>query len=108
MFGTEQTSDISPWQISCIASLGTTGVWRLRGYRTPARERAERGAMKNERGPTTYFTIEELREIAAAKLEEASALPAGFAKEELLRSADNFRSLAELKGWLSSELRPPK
>jgi hypothetical protein len=64
--------------------------------------------MKNERSPITYLTTEELRQIVAAKLGEAAALPPGFKKEELLRSAENFRSLAEIKGWLSSELRPPK
>jgi hypothetical protein len=64
--------------------------------------------MKNERSPTTYLTLEELRQIVAAKYEEAAALPPGFRKEELLRSAENFRSLAEIKGWLSSELQLPK
>jgi hypothetical protein len=64
--------------------------------------------MKNQRSPTTYLTIEEMREIATAKLEEASALPAGFEKEKLLRSAENFGSLAKIKGWLSSELQPPR
>jgi hypothetical protein len=64
--------------------------------------------MKNERRPTTYLTTDELRQIAASKLEEAAALPPCFVKEELLISAENFRSLAELKGWLSSEVMPPK
>jgi hypothetical protein len=64
--------------------------------------------MKSERNPTTYLTLEELRQIAAAKFEEAAALPDGFQKEELLRSAENFRSLAELKGWIHSDWQPPK
>ena len=64
--------------------------------------------MKTERRPTTYLTLEELRQIVAAKYEEAAALPDGYQKEELLRSAENFRSLAEIRGWLSNELRPPK
>jgi hypothetical protein len=64
--------------------------------------------MKNERSPTTYLTIEELTQIAAEKFEQAAALGPSYQKEELLRSAENFRSLAEIKGWLSSELRPPK
>ena len=64
--------------------------------------------MKNERRPTTYLTLEELHQIAAAKFEGAAALPDGYQKEELLRSAENFRSLAEIRGWLSNELRPPK
>jgi hypothetical protein len=64
--------------------------------------------MKTERGPPTYSTQEELRQMAAAKLEEAAALPPGFQKDELLRAAENFRHLAEIKGWLASELRPPK
>ena len=44
----------------------------------------------------------------AEKLEAAAALAPSYQKEELLRSAENFRHLAEIKGWLASELRPPK
>jgi hypothetical protein len=92
-----------------IASEEQRAVWRLRGrVHTPVRKRAERGDMKTERGPPNYLTQEELRQIAAAKLVEAAALPAGFQQDELLRSAENFRHLAEIKGWLASELRPPK
>lgn len=64
--------------------------------------------MKTERIPTTYLTIEELTQIAAKKLEAAAALAPSHQKGELLRSAEDFRSLAEIKGWLSSELKPPK
>ena len=64
--------------------------------------------MKTERSPTTYLTLEEIRQIAAAKLAEAEALPPGFQQDELLRTVENFRHLAEIKGWLASELRPPK
>jgi hypothetical protein len=64
--------------------------------------------MKSERSPTTYLTIEELTEIAAQKLEAAAALAPGFQKEELVKSAENFRNLAEIKGWLSSDLKPLK
>jgi hypothetical protein len=66
----------------------------------------ERCVMMNS--PTTYLTKEELQEIAAAKFEEAATLPPGCQKEEILRSAENFRRLAEINGWLSSELRAPK
>ena len=64
--------------------------------------------MKNERGPTTHLTIEELTQIAAGKYEQLAALAPSYQKDEFLRSAKNFRSRAEIKGWLSSELRPPK
>ena len=47
--------------------------------------------------PTTYLTKEELQEIAAAKFEEAATHPPGHQKEEILRSAENFRRLAEMK-----------
>ena len=47
--------------------------------------------------PTTYLIKEELQEIAAAKFEEAARLPPGYQKEEILRSAENFRRLAEMK-----------
>jgi hypothetical protein len=59
--------------------------------------------------PTTYLTIEELRQIASAKFEEAAALPDGPQREQVLKSAHGFRSLAEIKGgWLSSDVQPPK
>jgi hypothetical protein len=64
--------------------------------------------MKNEQSPISYLTIEELTQIAAEKYEQAEALAPSYQKEELLRSADNFRHIAEIKGWLSSELQPPK
>ena len=64
--------------------------------------------MKSERSPTTYLTIEELTQIAAEKFEQAAALAPSYQKKELLRSAQNFRNLAEIKGWLSSGLKPPK
>ncbi|TMJ82292.1 MAG: hypothetical protein E6G79_13455 [Alphaproteobacteria bacterium] len=66
----------------------------------------ERCVMMNS--PTTYLTKEEFQEIAAAKFEEAATLPPGYQKQEILRSAENFRRLAEMNGWLSSELRAPK
>jgi hypothetical protein len=64
--------------------------------------------MKTVTKPSTYLTSEELGQIAAARVEEAAALTPGFQKEELLRSAENFRSLAEMKCLLSSELLPLK
>ena len=57
--------------------------------------------------PTTYLTIEEIQQIASAKFEEAAALPDGPQRQQLLKSAHSFRSLAEMKGWLSSDLQPP-
>jgi hypothetical protein len=63
--------------------------------------------MKNERNPTTYLTIEELTQIAAEKYEQAAALAPSYQKDELVRSAENFRSLAEIKGWLHGGLKPP-
>jgi hypothetical protein len=55
--------------------------------------------MKTVPKPTTYLTIEELQQVAAAKFEEAAALPAGPRKQQILNSAYS---------WLSSELKPPK
>jgi hypothetical protein len=57
--------------------------------------------------PTTYLTIEELHEMAAAKFEEAAALSPGPERQEILKKAYGYRSLAEMKAWLSSDLRPP-
>jgi hypothetical protein len=83
------------------------GVWRLRDLYSRPQDSGAR-PMKSERNPTTYLTIEDLTQIAARKLEQAAALAPSHEKEELLRSAENFRALAEVKGWLSSELQPAK
>jgi hypothetical protein len=64
--------------------------------------------MRTVSKPTTYLTIAELQEMATAKFKKAEAFPDGPAKHGILKSAHAFRSLAETKGWLSSELRPPK
>ena len=47
--------------------------------------------------PTTYLTIEELQEMAAAKFEEAAALLPGPEQQEILKKAFGYRSLAEMK-----------
>jgi len=58
--------------------------------------------------PSTYLSIEEIQQIAAAKFEEAAALPPGPEQQAILRSAHSYRSLAEMKGWLSGDLRSPE
>ena len=58
--------------------------------------------------PPTYLTTTELQQLATAKFAEAESLPEGPTKQDILKSAHGFRSLAEMKGWLSGELRPPK
>lgn len=55
----------------------------------------------------TYLTIEELQRLAAAKLEEAASLADGAQKDKVILEANNLRSFAEMKGWLSSGLKPP-
>jgi hypothetical protein len=57
--------------------------------------------------PTTYLTIEELHEMAAAKFEEAAALSPGPEQQEILKKAYAYKSRADMKAWLSSDVRPP-
>ena len=57
--------------------------------------------------PTTYLTIEELHEMAAAKFEEAAALSPGPEQQEILKKAYGYRSLADMKALLCSDPRPP-
>ena len=54
------------------------------------------------------MTTDELRQIAAEKFEEAATLPPGPGQQNALILATGFRQAAEIRGWLSSELRPPK
>jgi hypothetical protein len=64
--------------------------------------------MKTVTTPTTYLTAEELRQKAAEKFEKAAMLPDGPLRQEILQSACGLRNLAEIRGWLSSELQSPK
>jgi hypothetical protein len=57
--------------------------------------------------PTTYLTIEELQDMAAAKFEEAAALAPGPEQQEILKKAFGYRSLADMKALLVPELPPP-
>jgi hypothetical protein len=53
------------------------------------------------------LTIEELHEMAAAKFEEAAALSPGPEQQEILKKAYAYKSRADMKAWLSSDLRAP-
>jgi hypothetical protein len=57
--------------------------------------------------PTTYLTIEELHEMAAAKFEEAATLSPGPKQQEILKKAYGFKSLADMKALLCSNQRQP-
>jgi hypothetical protein len=46
--------------------------------------------------------------MAAAKFAEAAAAQDGPRKQQVLRTAQKFQSLAEVTGRLNSELQPPK
>ena len=72
----------------------------------PFRKRAG-VAMGTVSRPTTYLTVEELHEMAAAKFEEAAALSPGPEQQEILKKAYGYRSLADMKALLCSDLRPP-
>jgi hypothetical protein len=106
MSGTEQTIYFSLAYFLKSPALGTRTVWRLRGYCILVRKTAERVRMKTVSTPTTYMTAEELQQKAAAKFEEAKLLPDGPLRQEVLKSACGLRNLAEIKGWLYSELQP--
>lgn len=49
----------------------------------------------------TNLTIEQCFELAA---EDAAALPPGPKKDEILKLAQGYRNLAEMKEWLSGKL----
>jgi hypothetical protein len=60
--------------------------------------------MPRQTEPSTDLTVEECRELAAAMLEDAAALPPGPKKEEILKLAKGYSDLAEMKNWLSGKL----
>ena len=56
--------------------------------------------------PTTYLTIDELQEMAAAKFEEAAALVPGPEQQKILKKAYGYLSRADMKALLVRDLRP--
>lgn len=60
--------------------------------------------MPKEEEFETNLTVEECRELAAAMFEDAAALPPGPKKDEILKLAQGYRDLAEMKGWLAKKL----
>jgi hypothetical protein len=54
------------------------------------------------------LTGEDLYQIAAIKFEEAAATPEGPARQQVLKSAYNFRDLAKMKGWPPSDAQLPE
>jgi hypothetical protein len=53
--------------------------------------------MSNEHEESRNMTVDECDELAAALVEEATALPHGPKKEDILRLAQSYRNLAEMK-----------
>jgi hypothetical protein len=60
--------------------------------------------MARKKEPPTNLTIEQCFELAAAMFEDAAALPPGPKKDEILKLAQGYRNLAEMKEWLSGKL----
>jgi hypothetical protein len=102
--GPGQTPQLAMHKI--LVSPATDIGWRAAKHCTPVRRRAEFDMGRASR-PTTYLTIEELHEMAAAKFEEAAALSPGPEQQEILKKAYGYKSLADMKAWLSTDLRPP-
>jgi hypothetical protein len=59
--------------------------------------------MTNEK-ESPNLTVEQCRELAAAMFENAAALPPGPKKDEILKLAQGYRDLAEMKDWLARKL----
>jgi hypothetical protein len=57
---------------------------------------------------TKYPDAQEAQALADAKFTEAKALPPGPEQRKLLKEARSYKVLAEVKGWLTGELRPPQ
>jgi hypothetical protein len=51
---------------------------------------------------------EQLQKLADGRFREAEVIADEKAKLLLRRTAENLQFTAKLKGWLNSELRPPK
>ena len=53
--------------------------------------------MSNEQEESRNLTVDECEALAAALVEDAAALLDGPKKEDLLRLAESYRNLAEMK-----------
>jgi hypothetical protein len=68
-----------------------------------------RGFVMSRRPPSTYLTADELKQIAAIKFNEVASAPPGPEQQKILRSAQGYENLAEMKRYLAcKELQPPK
>ncbi len=58
------------------------------------------------KGETSSLSVEQLQELADAKMHQAEAIADEAAKISLERYAKNLRFTAQIKGWLNNELPP--
>jgi hypothetical protein len=56
--------------------------------------------MEIEQESSTRLTAKECQELADAVFEDATALPLGPEKNEILKLAHGYRNLAKVKNWL--------
>jgi hypothetical protein len=67
------------------------------------------GFVMSRRPPSTCLTADELKQIAAIKFNEAASASPGPEQQKILRSAQGYENLAEMKRYLAcKELQPPK
>jgi hypothetical protein len=76
----------------------------ISAYSTPKADDVGAGSMAKEEEPATNLTVEQCREFAAAMFEDAAALPPGPKREEILKLAHGYLSLAEMKGWMAKKV----
>jgi hypothetical protein len=60
--------------------------------------------MTTKEKPSTHLTVEQCEQLAAAMFEDAAALPPGPKQKEILKLADSYRDLAEMKSFLSGKV----
>ena len=81
---------LPPNRLSAIARSGPASV-------APCQVVALRQFMSNEQEESRNLTVDECEALAAALVEDAAALLDGPKKEDLLRLAESYRNLAEMK-----------
>jgi hypothetical protein len=55
-----------------------------------------------------FHSAQDAQLVAEAKFAEAKALPPGPGQRRLLKEAGSYKVLAEVKGSLADELKPPQ
>jgi hypothetical protein len=60
--------------------------------------------MTTKENSSAHLIVEQCEQLAAMMFQDAAALPPGLKQKELLKLAQGYRNLAEMKNFLSGKV----